>query len=82
MVLAYRLTTEDNPYDPFDEFNEWFAFDVSKGYHTTAYLGRVTYTSSDLAQADQIEASNEAVIDAFALNLEGNYKIVAREVEV
>lgn len=81
-MLAYRLTTEDNPYDPFDEFSEWFAFDVSHGYATTAYLGRVAYTSSELSQADQIEASNEAVIDAFALNLAGNYKIVAREIEV
>lgn len=81
-MLAFRLTTEDNPFDPFEEFDEWYKFDVSNGYGTTAYLGRVTYSSDELSLADQIEASNEAVIEAFALNLTGNYRIVEREVEV
>ena len=81
-MLAFRLTTEDNPFDPFNEFDEWYNFDVSNGYGTTAYLGRVTYSSDELSLADQIEASNEAVIEAFALNLTGNYRIVERDVEV
>ena len=26
------ITTTDNPYDPFEQFAEWFAFDEEKGY--------------------------------------------------
>jgi len=81
-MLALRLTTEDNPFDPFDEFLEWFTFDEQQGYHTTAYLGRVTYTSDELSLADQLESSNESVREAFELNLQGNYKIVEREIEI
>lgn len=78
-VLRLALTTEDNPYDPFDEFEEWFKFDVSQGYHTCAYLARVTTTSTDLTEADQLEATNEAIEEILKLNLTGNYQVVERE---
>lgn len=78
-MLRLALTTEDNPYDPFDEFEEWFKFDVSQGYHTCAYLARVTTASTDLTEADQLEATNEAIQEILELNLTGNYQVVERE---
>lgn len=27
------LTTFDNPYNPFEQFSDWFLFDVEKGYN-------------------------------------------------
>ena len=78
-MLRLALTTEDNPYDPFDEFEEWFNFDVTQGYHTCAYLERVTATSTDLTEADQVEATNEAIREIIELNLTGNYQVVERE---
>lgn len=35
------LTTFDNPYNPFEQFSDWFLFDVEKGYNTCAYLDRM-----------------------------------------
>jgi gp107 len=78
-MLRLALTTEDNPYDPFDEFEEWFNFDVTQGYHTCAYLARVATTSTDLTEADQVEATNEAIEEILELNLTGNYQVVERE---
>lgn len=78
-MLRLALTTEDNPYDPFDEFEEWFNFDVTQGYYTCAYLARVTTTSTDLTEADQLEATNEAIEEILELNLTGNYQVVERE---
>ena len=78
-MLRLALTTEDNPFDPFDEFEEWFNFDVTQGYPTCAYLARVTTTSTDLTEADQVEATNEAIEEILKLNLTGNYQVVERE---
>ena len=41
MIGSYALTTFDNPYDPFEQFSDWFLFDMEKGYNTCAYLARI-----------------------------------------
>ncbi len=35
------LTTFDNPFNPFINFDDWMAFDESQGYNSCAYLARV-----------------------------------------
>ena len=39
------LTTVDNPFDPIKQFDQWFLFDVEKGYNSSAYLARIARTS-------------------------------------
>lgn len=71
----YMLTTVDNPYDPFTQFNEWYVWDEKAGYHTLSYLGRVLVTSHELSQADQDAATTQA-IDEIVRNNVGLYKKV------
>lgn len=75
-----RLTTTDNPYDPFDEFNKWYLWDVQHGYHTSAYLGRVARTSGDLSEVDDNLANEQAIDEIVELNLVGIYRKVVRDV--
>ena len=55
-MSEYMLTTVDNPYDPFTEFDAWLGFDVSKGYNTCAYLARVAVSSDELSEEEESEA--------------------------
>ena len=50
------ITTIDNPYDPFDQFNQWFLFDVEKGYNTCSYLGRIVQLYEGMTQKEEDEA--------------------------
>lgn len=73
------LTTLDNPYNPFTQFNEWFAFDTQKGYHTCSYLARIAKTSNDLSDADNEAAIDEAMNEILRFNLTGNYIKVTKD---
>lgn len=70
------LTTTDNPYDPFTQFDEWNAFDVAMGYHTCSYLARVTVTTEDLGPIIEEQAIDEAMNKIVDTNLTGVYKKV------
>lgn len=74
-----KLTTLDNPYSPFTQFREWFAFDESKGYNSCSYLARVAKTSDELSPADDALAIETAIDSIVELNLLGIYKKVKRE---
>lgn len=56
------LTTFDNPYDPFEQFTNWFMFDIEKGYNTCSYLGRIAQFSDDMTQKE-IDEENERAVD-------------------
>ena len=73
------LTTIDNPYDPFDQFDEWYSYDERHGYHTCSYLARIAKSASDLSADDQIFAVNSAIDEILEHNFSGLYKKVVRK---
>ena len=78
MSRKTMVTTLDNPYNPFTQFDEWFAFDESKGYHTCSYLARIARTANDLPVIDEDLEIEHAVDEIVELNLTGNYKKVVK----
>ena len=70
------LTTTDNPFSPFTQFDEWLAFDNEKGYDTCSYLARIVKTSDDLSEEDQQLAITRAIDEIVAFNILGIYKKV------
>ena len=73
------LTTVDNPFNPFEQFDEWKTFDEQKGYFTCEYLGRIARTSHELSEADEALAIKQAVDEIVQLNVLGIYKKVVSE---
>lgn len=79
MAMRHALTTTDNPFDPFDEFNAWLAWDLSYGYCTSDYLGRIVIYSDDLSDADQQQAVSDAIDEIVAEHGDGIYKKISRD---
>lgn len=73
-MAAVFLTTLDNPYDYFTQFDEWYAFDIEKGYNTCNYLARIALTSTEMSDKDYEKAVEDAVDEIVRLNITGNYK--------
>lgn len=55
------LTTYDNPYSPFDQFDLWLMFDIEMGYNTCGLLGRIVKLESDMTDKEREEAYDLAV---------------------
>jgi hypothetical protein len=74
----FMLTTVDNPFDPFTQWDEWFAWDQNAGYHTPGFLARVARPSTELSEADQHLAVQQAIDEIVKENVLGLYRKVLR----
>lgn len=77
--IEYMLTTVDNPYDPFADFNAWLAYDIRMGYNTTALLGRIAIFPDDLPEPYQAMAIQSAIDEIVRENVSGMWRKVSKE---
>lgn len=73
------LSTIDNPYDPFTQYDEWLAWDEEVGYYTPGLLARFTTTSDEMSEIDQELAIEYAIDEIVKENPLGIYIKVTKE---
>ena len=78
MLDEYMLTTIDNPFDPFEQFDPWFLFDVEKGYNTCSHLGRVTHISDDMSEEEAEAEMDRAMNEIIQYDFQNIYKKVKK----
>ena len=71
------LTTIDNPFNPFTQFDKWKDFDEGKGYFTCNYLARIAKASDELSETDEALEIERAIDEIVKLNILGIYRKVA-----
>ena len=89
MVTIAALSTSDNPYDPFDQYEDWASYDEAQGYYSSSYLSRVVLDSNELSFEAQNFAIETAIDEIVAENLIGqatsnsvNYiKVIKNKIE-
>ena len=75
------ITTIDNPYDPFDNFLEWFLYDSEKGYNSCSYLARIARTSDSLSEEENSREIERAIDEIIKYDFTGLYRKVTRSEE-
>ena len=81
MSRECRLTTVDNPFDPFEDFTSWYLFDMEKGYDCCGRVDRLVNVSDDMTEFE-VEKENERAIDRLIeLDFTDTFKKVTRETE-
>lgn len=76
-----KLTTFDNPYDPFTNYDEWMMYDKEKGYDSSERLMRIAKISEDMSEAEvdyEIERAIDEIIKYDPINI---YKKAVRMTE-
>ena len=74
-----RLTTIDNPFDVFEEFNQWFLFDIEKGYNSCSYLDRIAKTTDDMTEQEENAEIERAIDEIIKYDFMNIYKKVIKE---
>lgn len=78
-TYSCMLTTIDNPYDPFEQFQSWFLFDVEKGYNSCAYLARIARTSDQLSDEENNRIVEDAIDEIIKYDFLNIYKKVKKK---
>ena len=76
------LTTNDNPYDPIDQFNEWYMYDMECGYNTCGYLMKIAHPTEVLSDFEELREMEAAIDEILEFDFDNRYKKVKREVEI
>ena len=73
------ITTKDNPFDPFTQFDDWNRFDQDHNYNTCQLIDRHLFASPELSDSDQLVALDEAIKWIIDLDPTENYIRVTKE---
>ncbi len=79
MNSKVALTTIDNPFNPFVDFDSWFMFDIDKGYNSCAYLARIAKTSDSLSDEENDEEIERAIDEIIKYDFLNIYKKIKRD---
>jgi len=80
-MLRAMLTTVDNPYSPFDDWDSWLVWDTASGYNSSGLLARIAKVSDELSEADYLLGIAQAIDEIVSENVSGVHRKVTREVE-
>lgn len=73
MVRCF-LTTFDNPYSPYEQFEQWYQYDMDHGYNSSGLLMRLAETSSQFTDNENAYEIERAIDRIIAVDPINNYK--------
>ena len=74
----FMLTTIDNPFNPFTQFDEWYRYDLGMHYGTCGYLARIAKITQNMTDEEEEEEINRAMDEICEVNPLGIHKKVTR----
>lgn len=79
MARAYALSTLDNPFNPFEQFDSWLRYDKDFGYNCCEKLARIAQVSDDMTEVEIDEEVERAIDEIVKYDFLGVYVKVSPE---
>lgn len=75
------LSTTDNPYNPFTQFEAWRSYDEAAcGYYSSSYVGRIAAISPNFSQLEMDQAIEDAIDEICEMDLRQINPFTGKEV--
>lgn len=78
----FMLTTTDNPFDYFEDFREWYKYDIEHEYNCCGLLARVANLSDDMTQKEKDAEIKRAIDLIVKYDFTDTYKRVQKTTEI
>lgn len=76
---SFMLTTIDNPFNPFEDFDSWFLFDIEKGYYSCSLLARITNNANDLTELEEKKDIERAIDEIIKYDPTNMYTKISKD---
>ena len=63
LMTETMLTTIDNPFNPFEQFVDWYMYDCQKGYNTYSRIARLMPTDDESLSSIEKDRIEDNIID-------------------
>jgi len=73
------LTTTQNPWNPFTQFDEWYNFDMNFGHNCLGYIARIGKYSDNLTEEEELFITNSTIREIAKENVFGDFRIIKRD---
>lgn len=80
-TVQYILTSRENPWDYFTQFDEWFRFERDYGYNSCGIVAAIAKTSPKLSDEINTMITNQAIDEFLANDILNVYKKVSRSTQ-
>ena len=81
MDTEIMLTTFDNPYDPFDDFDQWYSYDKQMHHDTCEKIARIARSFEDFSTIEEKQETERAIDEIIDNDFLNKYVKVTRVIE-
>lgn len=74
------LTTIDNPFNPFDDFESWLMFDIEKQHFSCERLARIVNITDEMSPSEIDFETERAIDEIIKYDVEDIYQKVTRPI--
>ena len=77
--MECMLTTIDNPFDYFTQFDEWLIYDKQKGYNSCEKVARIAQLKDEMTSIEEDAEIERAIDEIIKYDILNVFKKVTRK---